>query len=55
MSTVTYAVTDAVATITLDDGKVNVLSPTMQQNINAALDQAEQAAETAAQEGEPKA
>ncbi|MUL60041.1 crotonase/enoyl-CoA hydratase family protein [Mycobacterium sp. CBMA293] len=43
MSTVTYAVDDAVATITLDDGKVNVLSPTMQQNINAALDQAEQA------------
>ena len=43
MSTVTYAVTDAVATITLDDGKVNVLSPTMQQNIHAALDQAEQA------------
>ena len=30
---VTYAVTDAVATITLDAGKVNVLSPTMQQNI----------------------
>lgn len=44
MSTVTYAVTDAVATITLDDGKVNVLSPTMQQNIHAALDQAEQSA-----------
>ncbi|BCI79853.1 enoyl-CoA hydratase [Mycolicibacterium sp. TY66] len=42
MSTVTYSVTDAVATITLDDGKVNVLSPTMQENINAALDQAEQ-------------
>ena len=48
MSTVTYSVTDAVATITLDDGKVNVLSPTMQQNIHAALDQAEQAAETGA-------
>ncbi|MDR3661773.1 MAG: crotonase/enoyl-CoA hydratase family protein [Mycobacterium sp.] len=44
MSTVTYSVADAVATITLDDGKVNALSPTMQQNINAALDQAEQAA-----------
>ena len=43
MSTVSYSVTDAVATITLDDGKVNVLSPTMQQNIHAALDQAEQA------------
>ncbi len=48
MSTVTYAVTDAVATITLDDGKVNVLSPTMQQNIHAALDQAEQADEVKA-------
>lgn len=48
MSTVTYAVTDAVATITLDDGKVNVLSPTMQENIHAALDQAEQAAATGA-------
>ncbi|MHA7665912.1 crotonase/enoyl-CoA hydratase family protein [Mycolicibacterium sp. HS_4_1] len=44
MSTVAYAVADAVATITLDDGKVNVLSPTMQENIHAALDQAEQAA-----------
>jgi enoyl-CoA hydratase len=45
MSTpVSYAQNDAVATITLDDGKVNVLSPTMQQHINAALDQAEAAA-----------
>lgn len=48
MSTVTYAVTDAVATITLDDGKVNVLSPTMQENINAALDQAEQSGDVKA-------
>jgi enoyl-CoA hydratase len=45
MSTpVSYAQNEAVATITLDDGKVNVLSPTMQQHINAALDQAEAAA-----------
>mgnify|MGYP001352977045 CR=1 FL=1 len=39
--TATYAVDDAVATITLDDGKVNALSPAMQAAINAALDQAE--------------
>ena len=43
-STVNYEQTESVATITLDDGKVNVLSPTMQQHINAALDQAEAAA-----------
>ena len=42
MSTVNYAQADAVATITLDDGKVNVLGPDMQQNIHAALDRAEQ-------------
>lgn len=44
MSTVTYTQTDAVATIVLDDGKVNALSPDMQQNVNAALDQAQHAA-----------
>ena len=43
-STVAYEQTESVATITLDDGKVNVLSPAMQQNINQALDQAEKAA-----------
>ena len=43
-SPVSYAQNESVATITLDDGKVNVLSPTMQQHINAALDQAEAAA-----------
>ena len=42
--TVNYELNESVATITLDDGKVNVLSPTMQQNLNAALDDAEQAA-----------
>ena len=31
----------SIATITMDDGKVNVLSPAMQADINAALDQAE--------------
>jgi enoyl-CoA hydratase len=40
-STVDYAFADSVATISLDDGKVNVLSPAMQQDINEALDRAE--------------
>ncbi|TPG34234.1 crotonase/enoyl-CoA hydratase family protein [Mycolicibacterium hodleri] len=42
-STVAYEQTESVATITLDDGKVNVLSPAMQQNLNEALDLAEKA------------
>ncbi len=50
-STVAYEQTESVATITLDDGKVNVLSPAMQQNVNQALDLAEKAAS----EGEVKA
>ena len=50
-STVSYELNESVATITLDDGKVNVLSPTMQQNVNDALDTAEKAAEN----GEVKA
>lgn len=40
-STVSYDRDDAVGIVTLDDGKVNTLSPTMQANINAALDTAE--------------
>ncbi len=40
-STVSYELTDSVATITLDDGKVNVLGPAMQAAINDALDKAE--------------
>ncbi|RZT18480.1 enoyl-CoA hydratase [Mycobacterium sp. BK558] len=40
-STVSYALADSVATITLDDGKVNVLGPAMQATINDALDRAE--------------
>lgn len=40
-STVSYALADSVATITLDDGKVNVLGPAMQTAINEALDRAE--------------
>lgn len=39
--TATYAVHESVATVTLDDGKVNALSPAMQASIAAALDQAE--------------
>lgn len=39
--TATYAVQEAVATVTLDDGKVNALSPAMQAAIGATLDQAE--------------
>lgn len=41
MSRVTYEFDGAIATITLDDGKVNALGPDMQAEINAALDQAE--------------
>src|SRR3954465_8166549 len=38
---VNYELNEAVATITLDDGKVNVLGPVMQSAINEALDKAE--------------
>jgi enoyl-CoA hydratase len=41
MSMVTYELDGAIATIRLDDGKVNALSPAMQGEINAALDRAE--------------
>jgi enoyl-CoA hydratase len=41
---VNYELDESVATITLDDGKVNVLSPAMQQHLNEALDRAELAA-----------
>jgi enoyl-CoA hydratase len=40
-SAVSYELTESVATITLDDGKVNVLGPSMQSEINEALDRAE--------------
>lgn len=50
-SLVSYALNESVATVTLDDGKVNALSPAMQTEINSALDQAAQAAGT----GEVKA
>lgn len=38
---VTYAFTDGVATITMDDGKANVMSPAMLAEIDRALDQAQ--------------
>jgi len=37
---VTYDLADSIATITMDDGKVNVIGPAMQRELNAALDQA---------------
>jgi enoyl-CoA hydratase len=37
---VTYQLADGVATIAMDDGKANALSPSMQAELNAALDQA---------------
>lgn len=40
-SPVDYELDESVATITLDDGKVNVLGPSMQTAINEALDRAE--------------
>jgi enoyl-CoA hydratase len=40
-STVGYELNESVATITMDDGKVNVLGPAMQAAINEALDRAE--------------
>lgn len=40
-SLVSYAVADGVATVTMDDGKVNALSPAMLAELGAALDRAE--------------
>ena len=37
---VTYQLADGIATITMDDGKVNVMSLAMQTELNAALDRA---------------
>jgi enoyl-CoA hydratase len=37
---VTYELADGIATITMDDGKVNVMSLAMQDGLNAALDRA---------------
>jgi enoyl-CoA hydratase/carnithine racemase len=41
MELVSYDLAGAVATLTMDDGKVNVLSPAMQQAIHAGFDRAE--------------
>jgi enoyl-CoA hydratase len=41
---VSYSLADNVATLTLDDGKANVLSPAMLASINEMLDQAEKEA-----------
>src|SRR4030088_1647422 len=38
---VLYQLRDSIATITMDDGKVNVLSPQMLTELNEALDRAE--------------
>jgi enoyl-CoA hydratase len=40
-SLVSYDLHDSVATIRMDDGKVNVLSPAMQHGLNEALDRAQ--------------
>jgi enoyl-CoA hydratase len=40
-SPVTFALTDGIAVITMDDGKANAVSLTLQAGINEALDQAE--------------
>ena len=37
---VTYQLTNGIATIAMDDGKANALSPAMQAELNASLDQA---------------
>jgi enoyl-CoA hydratase len=41
MRLVTYRLQDSIATIALDDGRMNVLSPDMLSEINTALDRAE--------------
>ena len=38
---VSYAFADGVATLTMDDGKANAMSPAMQAALNAAFDRAE--------------
>lgn len=43
MSPATLSVRDGVAVVTMDDGKANAVSLTMQEAVNAALDEAERA------------
>ena len=42
MSLVSYSLDDAVATIAMDDGKVNALSPAMLEELASAIDRAEE-------------
>lgn len=51
--TVSYDLADNVATVTLDDGKVNVLSPSSLAGLNAALDLAEKDAAAVVLTGRP--
>ena len=48
-----YALDGSIATITMDDGKVNVLSPAMQADLNAALDRADADGATVILTGRP--
>ena len=48
-----YQLDGSIATIAMDDGKVNVLSPAMQSDVNAALDQAETDGATVILTGRP--
>lgn len=48
-----YELRDGVAWIQLDDGKANVFSPTMMEELNAALDQAEEEAKVVVFAGRP--
>lgn len=54
MELVTYALDGRVATITMDDGRVNALSPAMLEALNAALDRAEADAATVVLTGREK-
>jgi enoyl-CoA hydratase len=50
---VSYDLQDGIATITMDDGAVNVLSPAMQAELNGALDQAAEDEATVVLTGRP--
>jgi hypothetical protein len=51
---VTYHLAESVASITMDDGKANVLSPAMLAELNAALDRAEADAAVAGPAAPPR-
>jgi enoyl-CoA hydratase len=50
---VAYDLTDGIATLTMDDGKVNAVSPAMLASLNAALDRAEEDEATVVLAGRP--